>query len=100
MTMAALERFLRYVQIDSRADDSSQACPTTPGQLEMQRLLAAELRTIGLPDVDLDANGYLMATVPATPGHEREPVIGFIAHVDTSPEMSGAHVTPIVHRAW
>jgi tripeptide aminopeptidase len=98
--MPALERFLRYVQIDSRADDSSGTCPTTPGQLEMQGLLAAELREIGLTDVDVDANGYLMATIPATQGREAEPAIGFIAHVDTSPEMSGAHVDPIVHRAW
>ncbi len=66
----------------------------------MQGLLAAELREIGLTDVDVDANGYLMATVPPTGGREGEPAIGFIAHVDTSPEMSGAHVTPIVHRAW
>src|SRR5215510_11557699 len=98
--MSVLERFLRYVQIDSRADDSSQSCPTTPGQLELQRLLARELRDIGLDDVDVDANGYLMATVPATRGRESEPAIGFIAHVDTSPEMPGAGVKPIVHRAW
>jgi tripeptide aminopeptidase len=98
--MPALERFLRYVQIDSRADDSSGTCPTTPGQLEMQGLLAAELREIGLTDVDVDANGYLMATIPATQGREAEPAIGFIAHVDTSPEMPGADVKPIVHRAY
>ena len=100
MTMSALERFLRYVQIDSRADDSSESCPTTPGQLEMQRLLERELREIGLGDAAVDENGYLMATVPATPGRESEAAIGFIAHVDTSPEMSGTGVKPIVHRAW
>ena len=98
--MSALERFLRYVQIDSRADDSSQTCPTTAGQLEMQRVLPGELRDIGLDDVVVDENGYLMATIPATPGHEADPVIGFIAHVDTSPEMSGANVKPLVHRNW
>ena len=98
--MSALDRFLRYVQIDSRADDASASSPTTPGQLEMQRLLERELRDIGLDDVAVDSNGYLMATVPATRGRESEPAIGFIAHVDTSPEMSGAHVKPIVHRAW
>src|SRR6516225_3551619 len=98
--MSALERFLTYVQIDSRADDASASCPTTPGQLEMQRLLERELRDIGLDDVAVDGNGYLMATVPATRGRESEPAIGFLAHVDTSPEMSGAHVKPIVHRAW
>jgi tripeptide aminopeptidase len=98
--MSALERFLKYVQIDSRADDSSQACPTTPGQLQLQRLLERELRDIGLADVDVDANGYLMATVPATLGRESEEAVGFIAHVDTSPEMSGTNVKPIVHRTW
>src|SRR5262245_3150007 len=98
--MSALERFLRYVQIDSRADDASQSCPTTPGQLEMQRLLERELRDIGLEDVVVDANGYLMATIPATSAREPDPTIGFIAHVDTSPEMSGANVRPIVHRTW
>src|SRR5215471_3869534 len=98
--MSVLDRFLRYVQIDSRADDSSQTCPTTPGQLEMQRLLLGELRVIGLEDLVLDDNGYLMATIPATRGRDADPAIGFIAHVDTSPEMSGTNVKPIVHRAW
>ena len=98
--MSVLDRFLRYVQIDSRADDASQACPTTPGQLEMQRVLAGELRELGLEDVTVDGNGYLMATIPPSPSREAEPAIGFIAHVDTSPEMSGTNVKPIVHEAW
>jgi len=97
--MSVLDRFLRYVQIDTRADDASTACPSTPGQLTLQRLIAAELEAIGLTDVLLDENGYLMATIPATAARAI-PTIGFIAHVDTSPEMSGEHVTPIVHRAW
>jgi tripeptide aminopeptidase len=66
----------------------------------MQRLLERELRDMGLDDVAVDENGYLMATIPAAGGRESEPAIGFIAHVDTSPEMSGTHVKPIVHRAW
>lgn len=98
--MSVLDRFLRYVQIDSRADEASQACPTTSGQLEMQRVLLGELREIGLEGVTVDDNGYLMATVPATRGREAEPAIGFIAHVDTSPEMSGTEVKPLVHHAW
>ena len=96
--MNVLDRFLRYVTIDTRADDSSQTCPTTAGQLEMMRLLEAELRAIGVSDVSIDANGYLMGTIPATA--PQAPVIGFIAHVDTSPEMPGNDVRPIVHRAW
>jgi tripeptide aminopeptidase len=97
--MSVLDRFLRYVQIDTQADESSPTCPSTPGQLTLQRLLAGELREMGLADVTLDENGYLMATIPATVTHDA-PTIGFIAHVDTSPEVSGANVTPIVHRAW
>jgi tripeptide aminopeptidase len=97
--MSVLDRFLRYVRIDTRADESSATCPSTPGQLTLQRLLAAELEAIGLPDVTLDEHGYLMATIPATVAHAA-PTIGFIAHVDTSPEMSGENVTPIVHQAW
>ena len=100
MTYSALERFLRYVTIDTRADDSSPASPSTPGQLEMMRLLAAELRELGLEDVVLDEYGYVMATVPASSAKAAVPVIGFIAHVDTSPEMSGTGVRPIVHRAY
>jgi tripeptide aminopeptidase len=97
--MSVLERFLRYVQIDTRADDSSPSCPSTPGQMALQHLLAGELRDIGLTDVELDANGYLMATVPATTQADA-PVIGLVAHVDTSPEMPGAGVKPIVHERW
>ena len=97
--MNVLDRFLRYVTIDTRADESSATSPSTPGQLVLQRLLEQELREIGLPDVTVDEHGYLMATIPATTTREL-PVIGFIAHVDTSPEMDGANVKPMVHRAW
>jgi tripeptide aminopeptidase len=97
--MSVLERFLRYVQVDTRADESSTACPTTAGQMVLQRQLADELRAIGLADVDLDDHGYLMATIPATPGVDA-PIVGFIAHVDTSPEMPGHAVRPIVHERW
>lgn len=97
--MTVLDRFLRYVAVDTRADDASTTCPSTPGQLVLQQMLAAELHAIGIADADVDANGYLMATIPATVDGEI-PVIGFLAHVDTSPEMPGADVKPIVHRAW
>jgi tripeptide aminopeptidase len=98
--MSVLSRFLHYVTIDTRADERSSSWPTTPGQLDLQRVLVAELKAIGLADVELDANGYVMATVPATSARAGVPVIGFIAHVDTSPEMPGAGVKPIVHRAY
>ena len=98
--MAPLHRFLRYVTIDTRSDERSSSLPSTPGQLDLQRLLVSELNAIGSTDVELDANGYVTATVPATSAKAGVPVVGFIAHVDTSPEMPGAGVKPIVHRAY
>jgi tripeptide aminopeptidase len=97
--MSVLDRFLRYVAIDTRANEDSKTCPSTPGQLVLMRILAAELQRIGLDDVSLDDNGYLMATVPATTT-AAVPTIGFIAHVDTSPEMSATDVRPLVHSAY
>ena len=100
MHTSALARFLRYVTVDTRADDTSASCPSTPGQLELARMLAAELRDLGASDAAVDANGYVMATIPASPGCEQIPAIGFVAHVDTSPEMSGTNVRPIVHARY
>ncbi len=96
MTSTALERFLRYVTINTRADEASTSCPSTPGQLTLLRLLVNELGAIGLSEVTMDEHGYVMGTIPATSA-KRVPVIGFIAHVDTSPEMPGHDVVPIVH---
>ena len=100
MKTSALERFLRYVRIDTRADESSAASPSTPGQLVLLRLLESELLALGVEDVLLDEHGYLTATIPATVTRDDVPTIGFIAHVDTSPEMPGADVRPIVHRGY
>jgi tripeptide aminopeptidase len=97
--MSVLDRFLRYVAIDTRADEASTSVPSTPGQLVLLDLLATELRELGLADVERDANGYLFATIEPTVARPC-PTIGFIAHVDTSPEMSGANVRPIVHHEW
>jgi tripeptide aminopeptidase len=98
--VSVLDRFLRYVQYDTRADERSASYPSTDGQLVLLRDLAGELRTLGLSDVTMDEHGYVTATVPATTTKPGVPVIGFIAHVDTSPEMSGTGVKPIVHRAY
>jgi tripeptide aminopeptidase len=100
MTSPVLNRFLRYVRYDTRSDETSTATPSTGGQLIFQRDLVAELRGLGLHDATLDDHGYVMATVPATTAKTSVPAIGFIAHVDTSPEMSGASVTPVVHRNY
>ena len=96
----ALQRFLRYVTVDTRSDDRSSSTPSTPGQLVLLRQLAGELRSLGLDDVSMDDFGYVMATVPATSARAGIPTIGFIAHVDTSPEMPGRDVRPIVHRGY
>lgn len=88
-----VERFLRYVKIDTQSDESFNTMPSTEKQLELLRLLATELKEMGLEDVVLDENGYLMATLPANTD-KTVPVIGFIAHVDTSPDFSGTNVNP------
>ena len=98
--MPVLDRFLRYVQLDTQADESSTSYPSTSTQLVLLRSLVDELRAIGLDDATIDEYGYVMATIPATTTKPDVPVIGFIAHVDTSPEMPGAGVKPIVHKAW
>ena len=93
-------RFLRYVTFDTRSDEASETFPSTPGQLVLLSELVAELRALGLADAELDEHGYVMATVPPTTKKPGVPTVGFIAHVDTSPEMSGTDVKPIVHRAY
>jgi tripeptide aminopeptidase len=97
---SVLDRFLRYVQYDTQSDESSTTYPSTATQLVLLRDLAAELQSLGASDVDMDDHGYVTATVPATSSVPDVPTIGFIAHVDTSPEMPGAGVKPIVHRAY
>ena len=90
------ERFLKYVSFDTQSDESSTSFPSTDKQLVLLRHLKEELETIGLKEVTMDKYGYVMATLPATKGYENAPVIGFIAHVDTAPDMSGANVKPHV----
>ncbi|MCZ7588415.1 MAG: peptidase T [Gaiella sp.] len=93
-----LERFLRYVVVDTQADPSSTTYPSTAKQLDLSRLLVDELRGLGLEDVELTEPGYVFATVPGTV--DEAPTVGLIAHVDTSPAAPGAGVVPLVHRAW
>src|SRR4051812_35985660 len=94
-----LERFLRYARVDTQSARDRTKSPSTPGQLDLSRMLVEELRASGLADVLLDDNGYVMGTLPSTTRSE-EPVIGLIAHVDTSPDAPGAGVEPIVHRSY
>src|SRR4051794_965185 len=97
---SVLDRFLRYVQYDTQSDERSTTYPSTDKQLVLLRDLTVELRAMGVADASMDAHGYVTATIPATIDKPGIPVIGFIAHVDTSPEMSGAGVKPIVHRDY
>lgn len=90
-----LERFLRYVRIDTQAREDSTSFPSSSKQLDLSRLLAEEMAALGVTDADLDEHGYVTGTIPAT-GREGGPIIGFLAHVDTSPEASGAGVSPRV----
>ena len=94
MRQRLMERFLRYVTFDTRSDPSSMDCPSTPGQFIFLTPLAAELRTMGAADVYMDSNGYVTAAIPASEGCEESPVIGFLAHADTSPDMPGDGVKP------
>jgi tripeptide aminopeptidase len=94
-----LERFLRYVRYDTQADESSTTYPSTSKQLVLLRDLAGELRALGLRDAAMDDHGYVTATIPST-SDKRVPTIAFMAHVDTSPEMSGEGVKPIVHQRY
>jgi tripeptide aminopeptidase len=93
-----LERFLRYVRVNTQSARDRSESPSTPGQLDLLRMLLEELQAIGLDDASLDDNGYVFATLPANVEHA--PVIGLIAHVDTIPDVSGEGVEPIVHRGY
>jgi tripeptide aminopeptidase len=96
-----VERFLRYTRIDTQSAESSESFPSTEKQKELARLLAAELRELGLADAEMDEHGYVMATLPSNlPAAQRVPVIGLIAHVDTSPEVSGANVRARLHERY
>jgi tripeptide aminopeptidase len=94
-----LQRFLRYVQVDTTAGDGSQGYPSSAGQLELGRVLAAELRQIGLADVEQDSYGIVLATLPSN-CQRQVPVIAFNAHLDTSPETTGKDVKPQVWRNY
>lgn len=91
--MNLVDRFLQYVKFDTQSDELTNLTPSTPGQMTFARHLEEELRHMGLSDISLDDNGYLMATLPGNVDRE-VPVVGFIAHLDTSPDMSGRHVSP------
>jgi tripeptide aminopeptidase len=95
-----VERLQRYVRVDTQSKRERTGSPSTPGQLELGRLLVSELHDAGLSDAVLDENGYVTASLPANAEANGRPVIGLIAHLDTSPDAPGAGVEPIVHREY
>ena len=98
--MELKDRFLKYVSFDTESDENSTTFPSTEKQLVLLNYLADEMRTLGMEDVTVDKYGYAMGTIPATPGKEGAPVIGFLAHVDTAPDMSGENVRPHIIESY
>lgn len=99
--MSIVDRFLKYVSFCTTSDENTGMTPSTPGQMEFAKYLADELKTIGLSEVTLDENGYIMATLESNQSSaiSNQPVIGFIAHMDTSPDASGKHVKASIVKA-
>lgn len=97
--MTVIERFLKYVTFDTQSDESTGVTPSTPKQMVFAKYLKEELEALGLEEITLDEQGYLYATFPANTDHE-VPVIGFIAHMDTSPDVSGANVKPRIVKEY
>lgn len=91
--MNLVERFLKYVSFDTQSNEETRVTPSTPGQMVFAEYLKTELEELGLEEITLDEHGYLFATLPANT-NKKLPVIGFIAHMDTSPDMSGKDVSP------
>ncbi len=92
--MELKERFLKYVGFDTQSAPESERFPSTDKQLVLLKYLAEEMKSLGMVEVEMDKYGYVMGTVPASPGYEDKKVIGFISHVDTSPDMNGADIRP------
>ena len=98
--VALVERFMRYVQIDTQSSPESQSYPTTEKQKDLSRVLQIELKEMGLDHVELDEYGYLYATIPSNTDKQQVPAICFCSHVDTAPDCSGTNVKPILHKKY
>lgn len=95
-----LDNFLRYVKIDTQSDPHSESFPSTAKQRDLSNLLVVELQEMGVADAHLDEHGYVYATIPSNSDKMNVPVICFCSHVDTSPDVTGADVVPLVHYHW
>ncbi len=94
-----IKRFTSYVKVDTQSDESSETCPSTEGQWTLLRMLVDELKAIGMEEVTIDENGYVMATLPANTEKD-VPTIGFLAHVDTATDFTGKNVNPQIHENY
>ena len=98
--MRAYERFLNYVTVYTTSDPASDTCPSTARQLDLAKRLAEEMKSLGIVDARVDENGYVYGSIPAAPGFEEKPALGFVAHMDTAPDASGENVKPILHENY
>ncbi|WP_044747815.1 peptidase T [Bacillus alveayuensis] len=94
-----IERFTKYVKIDTQSDPNSHTCPSTPGQWTLAKMLVEELKAIGMEEVTVDENGYVMATLPSNTDKD-VPTIGFLAHMDTATDFTGANVNPQIVESY
>ncbi|BCG61538.1 peptidase T [Paenibacillus sp. URB8-2] len=99
MKQEVIERFISYARMDTQSDEGSETCPSTPGQLVLARKLAEELAEIGMEEITVDQHGYVFASLPSNSGKD-VPVIGFLAHLDTATEITGAGVQPQIVEAY
>lgn len=98
--MRAYEYLLNYSKIYTTSDPESETCPSSSRQLTLAKMLVEDLKTIGCADAHMDSNGYVYASIAATPGFESKPALGLIAHMDTAPDAPGEHVTPLLHENY
>ncbi|WP_042354483.1 peptidase T [Bacillus rubiinfantis] len=95
-----IKRFTTYVKVDTQSDENSETCPSTEGQWTLLHMLVDELKQIGMKEVTIDDNGYVMATLPANTDKDNVPTIGFLAHVDTATDFTGKNVNPQIHENY
>ncbi len=88
-----VERFIRYAKVNTQSNENVKTCPSSPGQIQLAQILVSELQDLGMSEVSMDGNGYVMATLPANTV-KTVPVIGFISHLDTSPDFKSERVNP------
>lgn len=98
--MRAYERLMNYAKVHTTSQDGTGRTPTTERQLDLARMLAEEMRAMGIADARVDGFGYVYGSLPATPGCEKSPAIGWIAHMDTAQAFSGENVKPILHENY